>query len=218
PANAINPPGKFEPDPILPDLLRPPVAGQCPNGDPAPCPEVISADDPGTFTVNYRNEPIALRVRDPATNTQAPEPAGDLSLAFGSNVSRADADLNAQPGFYPPLTSGLLGGDPFTPMMRVYEGDRVQVRVLVGAHEEGHNFSIHGQRWLFEVADSNSGFRNSQAMGISEHFEFAIPQVPGLSRKSEADFLYRAGSSVDDLWNGLWGLMRVYRNSATNLL
>ncbi|HEX7119596.1 MAG TPA: hypothetical protein VF212_12450 [Longimicrobiales bacterium] len=218
PENAINPPGQFEPDPILPDLRRPPVAGACPNGTPAPCPEMISADDPGTMVVNYRNEPIALRVRDPATNTQAPEPAGDLSLSFSSNISRADPDMNVQPGFYPALTSGLLPRDPFTPMMRVFEGDRVQVRVLVGAHEEGHNFSIHGQRWLFEPADSNSGFRNSQAMGISEHFEFDIPQVPGLSRKSEADFLYRAGSSTDDLWNGMWGLMRVYRNSATNLL
>ena len=51
----------------------------------------------------------------------------------------------------------------------------MQIRVLVGAHEEGHNFSIHGIKWLFEPSEPNSGYRNSQMMGISEHFEFIMP-------------------------------------------
>src|SRR5689334_3003945 len=38
----------------------------CPGGVPVPCPEAISASDNGTVTVNYRNEPIALRVLNPA--------------------------------------------------------------------------------------------------------------------------------------------------------
>ncbi len=222
PQHAINPPGRFEPNPILPDLLRPPIArNACPNGTPPPCPELIAADDPGTMTVNYRNEPIALRIRDPNTNTQMADgqPGGDLSNVFQTNVFRADSRFNVQPNFYPPLTQELYGGDPFTPMMRVYEGDPVQIRVLVGAHEEGHNFSIHGLRWFEEPSDPNSGYRNSQFMGISEHFEFVVPAIPGLGgNKKEADFLYKAGSSTDDLWNGLWGLMRVYKNNAKNLL
>ena len=40
------------------------------------------------MSVNYRNEPLALRVRNPATNTQAAGDAGDLSLAFSSTVTR----------------------------------------------------------------------------------------------------------------------------------
>ena len=32
---------------------------------PRPCPEAISADDPGFLVVNYRNEPVGLRVYDP---------------------------------------------------------------------------------------------------------------------------------------------------------
>lgn len=215
PANAVNPPGRMEVG--LPFLLAPP--NPCPNGDAPPCPELVSSHDPGTMVVNYRNEPIALRIRDPNTNTQADEAsgAGDLSYAFKTNVSRADQRLNVQPTFYPPLTSDLLPGDPFTPMLRALEGDHVQLRLLVGAHEEGHNFSVHGLRWLFEPSYANSGYRNNQMMGISEHFEFDIPALPALTRKSAVDFLYEAGSSVDDLWNGMWGLMRVYKNNAKDL-
>ena len=96
---------------------------------------------------------------------------------YRSDITRANPDLNVQPNFYPALTGGLQGGDPFTPMMRAYEADKVQVRILVGAHEESHNFNIHGQKWLYERSDPNSGYRNSQSMGISEHFEFELPGI-----------------------------------------
>ncbi|HEV2147582.1 MAG TPA: hypothetical protein VGR37_09295 [Longimicrobiaceae bacterium] len=218
PANAINPPGRFEPSPVLPDLLRPPVAKACPNGAAPPCPELVSADEPGTMTVNYRNEPIALRVRNPSTNTQATGTAGDLSFVFQSRTDRADSRFNVQPTFYPALTGGVGAGDPFTPLIRAKEGDRIQLRILVGAHEEGHNFSVHSPRWLFEPADANSGFRNSQTMGISEHYEFVLPPLPKNYVGSQADYLYKAGSSTDDLWNGLWGLMRVYVRGDGGLL
>jgi manganese oxidase len=220
PNAAVNPPGKFE-QPLTAFsnfLLRPPVAGQCPNGTPAPCPEMISVEEPGMFSVNYRTEPLALRVRDPNTNTQAPFQQGDLALSFSSNVNRADPDLNRQPTFYPPLVTDMRAQDPFTPLLRAFEGDRVQIRTLVGAHEEGHNFGMHGFRWFFEPSDTNSGYRASQMAGISEMFVFDIPAIPGLARGNAVDYLYMAGASTDDLWGGAWGLMRVYKTSAQNLL
>jgi manganese oxidase len=211
----VNPPGRVEVG--LPFLLAPPK--QCPGGVPAPCPEAISADDPGTMSVNYRNEPVALRVRDPLTNAQAAGDAGDLSFAFSSKVVRRDAALNSQPKFYPPLTGGVQPGDPFTPLLRVYDNDRVQIRVLVGGQEEGHNLSLHGLKWLSEPSDLNSGWRNSQMTGISEHFEFNTPVVaPKNQRGPFADYLYQVGSSVDDLWNGSWGLLRSYKEAQPNLL
>ncbi|HEX2645449.1 MAG TPA: copper oxidase [Thermoanaerobaculia bacterium] len=206
PGRAINPPGKQQVG--LPDLLRRPQA--CPgSGAAPPCPELISADDPGTMSVNYRNEPLALRVRDPFTNSQAAGKPGDLSYAFAS-IARSDTSLNSQPSFYQPLTNDLDNYDPFTPMMRAYENDRVQVRVLVGAHEEGHVFNIHGVKWLFEPSEPNSGYRNSQMMGISEHFEFIIPQLIKNPNGNFSDRLWSAGSSTDDFWNGLWGVLRSY--------
>ncbi|HEV2846961.1 MAG TPA: copper oxidase, partial [Thermoanaerobaculia bacterium] len=215
PANAINPPGREQVG--LPDLLRRPQT--CPGSNaPPPCPELVSADEPGTMSVNYRNEPLALRVRDPFSNTQAAGQAGDLSFAF-SSIARSDPALNSQPGFYPPLTNDVGPYDPFTPLLRAYENDRVQIRVLVGAHEEGHNFSIHGVKWLGEPSEPNSGYRNSQMMGISEHFEFIIPQLVKNPNPvgGSVDRLWSAGSSTDDYWNGIWGLLRAYTGRRNDL-
>lgn len=215
PANAINPPGLQEVG--LPFLLQRPV--ECPGGVPPPCPEGVSADDPGTMLVNYRNEPIPLRVRDPVTNTQAPGVAGDLAHVFRSNVERADPDFNEQPDFYPALTPGVLDGDPFTPLMRVAEGDKVQIRVQVGSTEEGHNMSLHGIKWLFEPSAVNSGYKNSQMMGLSEHFEFVIPYAASVEGgHGFEDYLYKLGASVDDLWNGTWGIMRTYKRPPKSLV
>jgi len=213
PARVINPPVHDEVG--LPKLLRRPQV--CPGNVAPPCPELISAADPGTMSVNYRNEPVALRVRNPATNTQAAGTAGDLSYAFSSTVVRSDAALNVQPTFYTTLTNDLTAKDPYTPLLRAYENDRVQIRVLVGAHEEGHNFNIHGVKWLFEPSEPNSGYRSSQMMGISEHFEFIIPQLVKKPAGDSVDRMWSAGSSTDDLWNGMWGLLRAYTGQRPDL-
>ena len=123
-----------------------------------------------------------------------------------------------QPTFYPPLTADVQPGDPFTPLLRAYENDPVQIRILVGAHEEGHNFNVNGIKWLFEPSEKNSGFRNNQMMGISEHFEFVVPRLPRKYDGKTADYLYQPGKGVDDQWNGLWGLMRVYATKRVDLL
>ncbi|HEX7956873.1 MAG TPA: hypothetical protein VF508_08030, partial [Pyrinomonadaceae bacterium] len=208
----VNPPAKKEVG--LPYLLE--TAPQCPGGVPRPCPEAVSADDPGTMSVNYRSEPLALRVRDPKTNAQAAGEAGDLSHAFRSNVTRLDPAFNTQPGVYPALTGGLQGGDPYTPLLRGYENDKVQIRVLVGGFEEGHNFGVHGIKWKFEPDDPNSGNRSNQMMGISEHYEFVIPKMAKNSVGAQ-DYLYQPGESTDDLWNGLWGIMRAYNSKQNDL-
>jgi hypothetical protein len=220
PARAINPPVKDEVG--LPFIVEKPA--ECPGGEKLPCPEAVSSADPGTMSVNYRNEPVALRVRDPYTNTQAAGEPGDLSHVYRSLTNRADSRLNSQPTFYPPLVPDMQDGDPFTPLLRAYEDDNVQIRILVGAHEEGHNFSVHGVKWKFEpgtpedpAAVNNTGYRNNQMMGISEHYEFVVPKLPKNFNGDTADYLYTPGASVDDQWNGLWGLMRAYRATRTDL-
>jgi hypothetical protein len=208
----VNPPAKKEVG--LPYLLE--TAPTCPGGAPRPCPEAVSADDPGTMSVNYRNEPVALRVRDPQTNTQVAGEAGDLSHVFRSNVTRADQVFNTQPNFYPSLNKDVQPGDPFTPLLRTYENDRVQIRILVGGFEEGHNFGVHGIKWKFEPDDPNSGWRNNQMMGISEHYEFIVPKLAKNAIGAQ-DYLYQPGTATDDLWNGLWGLMRAYNSRRDDL-
>ena len=224
--------GKAIPDParaILPPAVEP--AGLpflwakpqvCPGGVPLPCPEAISSKDVGTFTVNYRNEPIALRVLDRSSGTprQAAGRAGDLAFAYWSGQQRAIPELNSQPNFYPPLTGGLSGTDPFTPMFRAYQGDNVQIRMVIGAHEESHVHSVNGIKWLQEPSEPKSGWRSAAHMGISEHFEFLAPLTdtgPGTGAPIE-DHLYRVSTANDGQWTGNWGLMRAYRNNQRDLL
>lgn len=221
PKGAINPPNKKED--VLPWNIK--VDDVCHGGFRPPCPEAISSADPGTIVVNYRNEPIPLRIRDPLTNKQVVGEQGDLSHVFRS-ISRVDKAMN-QHNAYPPfyaVDKDTDPTDPFTRLLRAYEHDRVQIRILVGAHEEGHNFTVHGIKWLFEpgtpedpLAVNNSGYRNSQMMGISEHFEFIVPHMPNKMTDKTADYLYMPGASVDDSWNGLWGILRVFKGEKGDL-
>ncbi|MEA2602250.1 MAG: manganese oxidase [Acidobacteriota bacterium] len=216
-ARAINPPGREEA--ALPTLYSKPQQCPVPDGSSTflapPCPEAVSADDAGMMAVNYRNEPVGLRVRNPATNTQAAGKKGDLSYAYQSRTDRADGAFNVQPGFYPPLTGGLYPGDPYTPLLRTFEGDQIKIRTLVGAFEESHNFTVHGLKWLFEPDDPDSGYRNSQMAGISEWFDMEIPRVPSLVDGRFADYLYQPSAATESQWTGAWGILRIYRNDTT---
>ena len=51
---------------------------------------------------------------------------------------------------YPQPFTGAEGFDPYTPLLRAYENDRVHIRALVGAHHEGHVFNIQGVKWPTE--------------------------------------------------------------------
>jgi manganese oxidase len=237
PEKVINPPAKKEADFQSPFVLLEKME-VCPRTHFAPpCPEAISAADVGTMVTNYRNEPIPHRIwnfdggiaPEPGPNDfpqQAPGEQGDLANVYRSNITRVDARTNVQPDFYKPLTLGVQPGDPYTPLMRAYEDDPVQIRILVGAHEEGHNFTVNGIKWLFEPGTpedpatvNNSGYRNSQMMGISEHFEFHVPVLPMPCQNCNErlpkfyDFRYAPGVATDDQWNGMWGILRAYRGS-----
>jgi hypothetical protein len=124
-----------------------------------------------------------------------------------------------QPNFYPPLTADAAGGDPFTPMFRAYQGDKIQIRMLVGAHEEGHVHVVNGVKWLQEPSEPKSGWRGAQMMGISEHFEFlaTLTEVKG-GRGPLNDHLYRPSASTEGQWNGVWGLLRAYKDQRADLL
>ncbi len=108
-------------------------------------------------------------------------------------------------------------GDPATPILPVYERDPVQIRLIQGAQEAQHVFTMNGLKWprlaggvwngAAKALENNSGFVNAQALGISEHFEFDI-NVNRLD-SPHTDYLY-FGSSVDQLWDGLWGVMRSF--------
>ena len=160
----------------------------------------------GTQSVNYYNEPIAFRLG--AGN----QPTGDLSYAFDNQAAKAN-NPNQDP-------------EPLTPMMRAYQNDNVQIRVLVGAHVFAHQFNLMGPTWLSEPSWKNSGYRSNQPMGLSEHFEllFKVPsssaplptngtvrQCPDRKTNGNCvDYLYSPSWDETGIAHGLWGLFRSY--------
>jgi manganese oxidase len=197
----VNPPNRVEQPPPF-------IVGSIVLNDPSqkPFPEGISSADPGTQVINYRNEPIPLRI--------------------GHLVGSSFQQKSGQQGNLAYAFSSIVHGDPFTPILPAYPGDHIQVRVLQGAQEEQHVLNIHGHRWFFEPgtphdpnAVNNSGFTNAQQIGISEHFEFDFNEkvAPVFSASGLADFLYQS-AATDNLWDGMWGLMRTYKFFHPNII
>ncbi|HEY8024305.1 MAG TPA: hypothetical protein VIF60_07055 [Burkholderiaceae bacterium] len=185
-----------------------------------PVPNLIAGFGVGISVTNYRNESLALRVAGSGAGTTD---ATDLAQAFRS-IPRNDLRLNSQPTggaainpacsgaqcfTFPqqPISAAMGPTDPYTPILDVYENDPVQLRVIDGALVGNHNLTVHGNKWLFEPFDANSGYRDSQTMGLSEHFEarFTIPQT---GTEQNLDYLYNVSDSYDGLVSGAWGLMR----------
>jgi hypothetical protein len=191
-----------------------------------PFAQLVSQNQFGTYSLNYRNEPVPFRLACPPQMADN----ADLALAF-SSIKRADPDLNVQPdGTKPgfpktPLVPNARGTDPYTPLLEAYVNDHVQIRTLVGAHTQAHALQIHGVKWLYEPDDTNSGWRNAQLMGLSEHYEMRFDLLgttfdhgnanPLLGPKLPpfADYFYSPSSDIVGLNNGLWGIMRVYADA-----
>ncbi len=240
-----------------------------------PKPLAISSEDPGTQLINYRNEPLPLRITDRSASPelggfdyrQTPCAPGDLrctgdmanvfstkaheirdrnlaSTPYGAIVSPSTRGLLKNLGLESKLDDALKAvekwqkdftcalypekeqpqkscngttvknqepwrkmGDPATPILPAYEGDPVQIRLIQGAQEAQHVFTMNGVKWLREPAVKQSGYVNAQPLGISEHFEFDIKTMA--PDATQTDYLY-FGSSMDQLWDGMWGLMRAY--------
>lgn len=157
--------------------------------NPPPQPEAISARDPGSALLNYRNEPLPLRLaEDGERSHKRTGDAGDSAYVFSSTVH----------------------GDPTTSLFKAYEGDRVRFSLIQGAQEEQHVFTVHGMKWLREPGVEATGLVAAEVLGISEHFEMELGRVADVApREGFVDRLYGA-TTLDDLWNGMWGILRVF--------
>ena len=105
-----------------------------------------------------------------------------------------------------------IHGDPVTPILETYPGEEIVIRLLDGAQEEQHIFNIYGMKWRKEITDRKSPLVQAQTLEISEAFNIRITDdyKPG-------DYIYYFGGQ-DDLWLGLWGIIRVYKNKNHKLI
>jgi hypothetical protein len=162
----------------------------------------------GTQSLNYYNEPVPWRLGQ----------FKDLSYAFDNQTALA-------------VNPNIPNPDPWTPLMRAYQGDNIQVRTLVGAHVFAHQFNLAGPTWFAEPSWKNSGYRSNQPMGLSEHFEllFKVPSssaplpVGGSVRKCPdgttsancVDYFYSPSFDETGIAHGNWGIFRSYDPTAT---
>ncbi len=132
-------------------------------------PEAISTDHHDPYLVNYRNEPLPLRVGTHRADGAAPwyatvacradalasaatvEPsgpdrsiarqrsgqAGDFANVFRSTVATTPADALM-------VKLKALHGDPCTPLIESFPGETVQIRLIQGAQEVQHLFTLEG--------------------------------------------------------------------------
>jgi hypothetical protein len=128
----------------------PGAAGNNDPNVPRPCAEAININHSSMWIVNYRNEPVGLRVFDPngdgpdgKKGTQTAGQAGDLAFAFHTRIDRAIPALNTRFGNTPyptapycrsiPATASTdrRPGDPFTPILRALRAGRGEVKIQV---------------------------------------------------------------------------------------
>lgn len=131
------------------------------------------------------------------------EPIGERIKSKESQGDKAD------PAY---VFSSKVHGDPCTPILETYPGDEIVIRLLDGAQEEQHAFNILGMKWRREITDESSPLVQCQTLGISEAFNLRITDD-----YKAGDYIYYLGGQ-DDLWLGLWGIIRAYKNKTDKLL
>mgnify|MGYP000206242543 CR=1 FL=1 len=153
-------------------------------------PEEFPENDPGTVGINYKNAPFQLR------DTKNGQPV-DPAYTFSSTVF----------------------GDPQTPVLNTYAGDPVRMRLIQGSQEEAHVFQLNGMRWREEPDDPDSPLVNAKTVGVSDAPNFEVPKVTcGASDEAcIGDYLY-SGTSIDDLYGGMWGILRARGARTPSLL
>ena len=159
---------------------------------------------PDARAINYRSEPFMNRL---AIQQQRGQPI-DESLEYSS----------------------YSYGDPATPIMRTYLGDRVKQRVVHAGSEVFHVHHVHGGgiRWRkqfgVEPAATAAEFgldkhpaptptfsdrTDSSSVGPSETFDLENECGAGGCQQSAGDFMFHC-HVTEHYFAGMWGIWRVY--------
>lgn len=136
-------------------------------------PEAITTDHHDPYLVNYRGEPLALRIGDKTPNPEGDGHSEDCRpLAMGTPGQHAStlgesslvpvsdvvtrltrgrmpecsytAQLTGDFGDMGTVLSSRYHSDPATPLLEAYQGERLVLRLIQGAQEVQHNFNVAG--------------------------------------------------------------------------
>ncbi|WP_138933813.1 hypothetical protein [Roseovarius arcticus] len=192
--------------------------------------------DPETLILEaYQNERLVIRLIQGAQEVQ--HTFNVAGLAFHRNIDQAypagkqPLGLSQERQDTLSLRDRCLGnGVPLgSPVPAALDGRPDEYRTW---RDTAEDHASHSEYWrdyekLIAECDNVEGFTFAQEVGISEHFEmngslradvpisveaaaFPVAEEPsGDVPDKSSDFLYSFGS-VDALWNGAWGLVRIY--------
>ena len=146
---------------------------------------------------------------NPPNHPGADDDPGVMGINYRSEPMRERLNECDDPAY---IFSSIAHHDPATPILEAYPGEPMIIRLLDGAHEEQHAFNIAGMSWKKEITDTLSPVVQAQAIGISEAFNVKIDEY-----YASGDYLYYFGG-IDDLWLGLWGIIRAYDLPQQHLL
>ena len=132
--------------------------------NPPERPEAISQTHHDPYLVNYRNEPIPLRIGQTSAlsnNSITKDDACPDSKDFKSpNRFSADSISKQRPGDDGDMARVFRTaehGEPCTPLLEVYANERVVVRLIQGAQEVQHLFTVEGRTFKRNV-DQNFAY------------------------------------------------------------
>ncbi|MEZ5882324.1 MAG: hypothetical protein R3D53_00480 [Paracoccaceae bacterium] len=133
----------FAPAPTAP-LARPIAAPQRP--------ESISVDHHDPYLVNYRGAPIPLRIGEGLSEGEdcALRPLEHWVEGLAQGVEEHCSVHRQRAGAQGDMANVFLSalhGDPETPVLESLSGDKVQFRLIQGAQEVQHSFTLEGFTW-----------------------------------------------------------------------
>jgi manganese oxidase len=184
-------------------------------------PESISVDHHDPYVVNYRGAPIALRIADKVGGAVQHQNCRPMGMARPGDVdATSDVESALLDGTFPECSyshqlSGDLGdmgnalhsglhGDPETPVLEAYGGERLVFRMIQGAQEVQHSFTVAGQpfkRTIDQAFPQGTRTLESEGQETLQRDCYARPAVAG-GRPAEYREWWKRGADAmaDPFW------------------
>ena len=100
--------------------------------------------------------------------------------------------------------SSWLHGDPATPVLRAYAGDRTRIRVVHAGLRGSHVFHLHAHRWRAVAGDERSPIVDATGIGPQEAVTIEPVGGAGSAHRAPGDALWEFPGT------DLWGVLRVF--------